>query len=444
MSHLEFPCLWQAENFQYYTHGKSERSSGLRQAIEPIINPRLRMLLGGGLALCMLGACYSALRLAYADHLAQTESADQVQRAVMIAPDNANYWLHWADLQEAAGRSGGPGITRAVEADPFNAEVWIRAGLNAEMRGDFEHAEQYLLRAARQSAQFEPRWTLANYYFRRNDDEHFWPWARSAIIWAQEDPTLLFELLWRTRADPDTIVSRAIPDDGKVLRAYLGFLLHNDRSDAAQAVARKLEPRVSAEDRDVLLRYTDYMLNKRCWQAALSSWNALCLRKVLPYDPLIPGHGQLINDATFTAGPLNSGFDWRIPRVDGVATIRDDSPPSLRIDFSGEQPESCELINQFVPLEAPGKYKLRFTYRTEGVAPQTGLRWRIIDPSTQTELPAQGIDLASDHWTEAATSFVVPPGLQSARVMLTYRRSPGTVRIEGSVWLRHVDLESAK
>jgi hypothetical protein len=398
-------------------------------------------LLGGTLALAMACACYFAVRLAYADHLAQTDSADQVRKALTIVPGNANYWLHWVDLREASGQSGDVGIAHAADADPFNARVWIRAGLNSEMCGDYQRAEQYLLRAAQQSRQFEPRWTLANYYLRRNDEQRFWPWAKSALLWANGDRRLLFELFWEMRPDADTILRRAIPDDPKVLRDYLDFLLHNNRSEAALAVAQKLELRASAEDRDLLLRYTDHMLNERRWQAALSSWNALCLRKVVRYTPLDPDHGQLLTNGAFTAEPLDSGFDWHISRVDGVVAVRADSPSALRFDFSGKQPENCNLVNQFVPLRPGRRYKLHFTYRTEGIAPQTGLQWKVIDASTHAEIPVHPLSLASDQWSEGDVPFAVPSGVQTGRVVLAYRRPPGTVRIDGTIWLRNVGLE---
>src|SRR5690242_7890975 len=167
---------------------KSARGdSKLRTTTESMENPQVRRLFGFALAAVMAWASYSAIRLAYADHLARTDSVDAVRHALTIAPDNANYWLHWVDLMEAGGQSGDSGIARATQVDPFNAEVWVRAGLNAEMSGDYQRAEQHLLRAARQSRQFEPRWVLANYYFRRNDEEHFWLWVKSAMIWAHAD-----------------------------------------------------------------------------------------------------------------------------------------------------------------------------------------------------------------------------------------------------------------
>jgi hypothetical protein len=65
----------------------------------------------------------------------------------------------------------------------------------------------------------------------------------------------------------------------------------------------------------------------------------------------------------------------------------------------------------------------------------------MIDPSSHAELPAQTVDLASDQWTEGGAVFAVPPGVRTGLVVLAYRRVPGTVRIEGTIRLRNIELE---
>ena len=389
----------------------------------------------------MACAGYWSVRLAWADGLAHSDSAEQVQAALRLAPDNAIYWLHWTDLEQAHGESGGLGIVRATQADPYNAEVWIRAGLQAEVTGDFVHAEQLFLRAARQSLQYEPRWTLANYYFRRSDPEHFWPWAKSALAWSYGDRELLFDLCWRMQPDADVILERAIPDRPAVLRDYLAFLLHHDRSDAAQAVVRKLEAQASEEDRPLLLDFANRMLNQQRWPAALSAWNALCLRKVVHYTPLDPSRGPLLTNGEFTEEPLDSGFDWRLDDIKGVAAVYNESPHGLRFDFSGDQPENCNVVYQFVPVSPGKRYALRFGYRTEGIEPESGLHWRVMEATTGREILTPPLDLSSDSWTSGGLAFAVPQNVPATVVMLTYRRQPGTVRIEGTVWLRNVGLE---
>jgi tetratricopeptide (TPR) repeat protein len=389
----------------------------------------------------MLCAVFWTLRLAYADHLAQSDSPKQLRKALHIARGNAGYWLHLADALEADGDSGTADIQRAAQADPYNANIWIRAGLDAELNGNYPEAERDLLRAAALSRQYGPRWALVNYYYRRGDAERFWPWAKSALELSYGDRKLLFDLCWNMQPVGEAVLRRGIPDKPKILREYLGFLLETQRPEAALAVARRLEEQASNDDRDLLLWYANVMLGQRRWQAALSTWNALCLRKLVHYAPLDAGQGRLLTNGDFKSEPMDSGFDWHIPQVRGVSAAHSENPSWLRFNLDGTQPENCWLVYQFVPVVARQRYALRFRYRTENIAAETGLQWKLIDPDTGTEIPLEAVSLSSNEWTNAALKFTAPAEIQNAQVALVYQRHPGTVRIEGTVWLKNVGLE---
>ena len=64
--------------------------------------------------------------------------------------------------------------------NPWDTRSRIELGLLAEAEGDQATATRYLLQAAEADHLFLPRWTLANYYFRRGDTALFWRWAKEA------------------------------------------------------------------------------------------------------------------------------------------------------------------------------------------------------------------------------------------------------------------------
>ena len=416
-----------------------------RRVSRPTVGADLRFvavrIAGCLLALGMSCAFYGAIRLSWADYLAHRESASQVQGALQLAPGNAGYWLHWADLLEAEGGSARVGVERAAHVDPYDAAVWIRAGIEAESRGDYTRAEQNLLRAAERSRQYAPRWALANYYFRRDDAAHFWPWARSAMGMAYGSLDLLFDLCWRMRPDPAEILDRGIPDNPNVLRDYLGFLLNTHRLEAATAAAERLAAHASPQNRDVLLSYIGLMLEKAHWAEAISAWNALCTRGILPYAPLDPAHGSLVTNGAFVDELLDAGFDWHLVPARGIFVAHSDVPPSLRFDFDGNQPEGLPLMYQFVPVEPLRRYTLRSEYQTEGISGGTGLQWRVSKAPEGADIPLERTFLSADEWTSATRTFTVPEGISMVRVSLVYERQPGTVRIEGSLRLKNVSLE---
>ena len=386
-------------------------------------------------------AFYGVARLSWADYLAHGESPAQVQAALGLAPGNAGYWLHWADLLEADGRSGRTAAEHAALVDPEDAAVWMRAGMEAEARADFAAAEQNLLRAAGHSRQYAPRWALANFYFRRGDSVHFWPWVQSAMRMAYSRRDLLFDLCWRMRPDSAEILRLGIPDDPKVLRDYLGFLLNTNRPEAAIAVAGRIREKASRQDRDLLLWYVGVMFGQHRWPEALSAWNQMCTRQVVPYAPLDRTGGSTLTNGSFAVEPVNGGFDWRVEQAQGISVTHSDTPPSLRFAFDGQQPEGWTLVDQFVPVEPSRRYKLGFGFRTEGIADGTGLQWRVKDAANGADIPVERGSLSADEWAYGVRHFAVPSGVSMVRLSLVYERQPGTVRIEGSLWLKSVSLE---
>jgi hypothetical protein len=48
----------------------------------------------------------------------------------------------------------------------------------------------------------------------------------------------------------------------------------------------------------------------------------------------------------------------------------------LRLSFSGKQPETCEILSEFVPLAPARKYRLRIRYEANEIGGDTGLNWR--------------------------------------------------------------------
>jgi tetratricopeptide (TPR) repeat protein len=398
-------------------------------------------------AAVLIYAMYWSLRLAYADALARGSTPARLAEAVRLAPLNAEYWVRRADLFKATEAPARDALQRAAALDASDASIWIRAGLQAEAVGDFERAESSLLRAARLSRQYEPRWTLAGYYFRREDEGHFWPWAKSALEVSYGDRRPLFDLCWGITESPALILKNAIPPVRAVQRDYMVYLVAQKRLDAAETVGRIIEAGAIPTDRDALLQYVNGMLDAHRWDSALTAWNGLCARKIIPYNVLEPGRGISLTNGAFQSEFLGMGFDWRSPPTGGVATLRQESPAALRITFSGKQPERCEVLRQLAPLLAGTGYRLYFEYRTSGINPQTGLQWTAYDAWSGAETPVVSPHFSSQQWTSATASFTVPkvpPNPRALFLALTYVRTPGTTRIEGEVWLRNVRLEVAR
>lgn len=414
---------------------RSRRHSG-----DGVITHKIAGLLGI-LALCV--CCYWPLRLAYADHLACVGSLPATARASELVPGNAEYLLRQAKLLDEAGQDPVPCLERAAALEAPNASIWIQLGLQAEIAGDWPKAENYLLKAARASKQYEPRWALANYYFRRGDAERFWPWAKQALEISHEDPRPLFTLCWQLSEDAPLILQRAIPERKLVLRQYLSFLLEQNRLAATPAVLQQLLARPDPSDAPVAMNLCSRLLQAGSVASAVELWNHLCRQKLIAYEPLEPQRGVSITNPAFRPATLPAAFDWRMPDVPGVSVEHVTSPPYLAISFWGKQPENCEVLWQYLPLAAGRTYRFGYRYRTEAIPRDAGLRWAVLDVAKGTELTTNVPHLSSSTWAEESLLFSTPPGLESARLALCYRRALGTTRIEGVLCLENVNLRFA-
>ncbi|RPI19244.1 MAG: hypothetical protein EHM65_01590, partial [Acidobacteriales bacterium] len=269
----------------------------------------VRLLVAGtAVALLGLAACWT-LRFGLADRWFHSGSSAAIARARHLSPGNASYF---ADPGDRAA------LEEARTLNPRSSSAWIRLGLLTELDGDTARAEQLLLEAARVDRTYEPRWTLANFYFRRADREKFWLWARQALQMAYNDQSPLFLLCWQLTQDSGVILDRAIPGRALVLAEYLNFLILQGKLEAAAPVGERFAALAGVQSLPLLLSYCDRLLQERRTSAALRIWNSLCARHILATRPLAPPQGRSLTNGDFASTPVSAGFDWRITPPDGV------------------------------------------------------------------------------------------------------------------------------
>jgi len=405
----------------------------------------IRHLAGLAVLAALTAGVYWSIRLAWADYLFRTDAEASIRQAVRLAPWNAEYHARLAAILEGSGDAGAESeLRKAVEANPRLASGWVELGLRAEHAGDVARAEACLLRAARADRTYSTLWTLANFYFRHEQPEKFWPVVHRALEIGDVqayDPAPLFRLCWKLSRDPDTILERAIPDVGAVESRYLQFLVRENLAPAAEHVTERVVALSGDHDLGSVLEYCDRLIAEGDAERAIHAWNALCWRTLHGYKPLQPEAGISLTNANFSEEPAGHGFDWRLPAIDGVTVERGGLPPRLWIMLDGQEPENCDLLEQVLALVPGSKYRLRFRYQTDGLPAPSGVRWRLMDFAAHAEIPSDAADLSSEPEASAVIRFTAPVGVRLARLVLAYRRVPGTVRIEGRVSVSEIALE---
>jgi tetratricopeptide (TPR) repeat protein len=357
----------------------------------------------------LAAAAWWSIRLARADAAFRQRTPQDIARAIELAPENGEYLAALALQAEYSGQDSTPLLEEIVRLNSRASAPRIRLGLAAELRGDANQAERWLREAFSVDRQFETRWTLANFYFRQNKPDEFWTWMRSALEMSYGDRVAAFDLCWRASNDDREILDRAIPDRREVLASYLAYILNHHKQAAIAGTALRLAKMRTPDTLPLLYAATDATLDSDLWQAL--------------GNPLPSG----ITHPNFEQPRVGHGFDWRMADVAGVTHVAIDG--AHRIRFSGQQPESCELLRQVVGGLRPGaSYTLRWETRTQGIASPTGLAWRIAKSAGEVA--------ASGDWSTGKMAFT--PDSDHAVLVLTYRRPEGQVRTEGSVDLSQV------
>ena len=384
-------------------------------------------------------ACYWSVRWAGADYVAKNPSRSRIEYALRLAPGNPDYYVRLAEAEPALALAA---MQRAVDLNPLNSSVWIEFARAAEEHKDFPGAEHSLLRAVQLDKTFAPRWLLAEYYSRRQDEARFWPAVRAALVTSYDDVGPLFDLCWNFAPEPRIILDRAVPNRPDVLRQYFDFLRAKNRLDAADAVANQLMRYAGPDTVQSLLSYCDRLLEKNDSSRAVEVWNGLAAKRLLEYPALAVAQGRSLTNGAFEKAFLASGFDWRVPPVAGVFVQNGGASFGLRFDFSGKQPESCELLAEFVPVEALQPYQFVVRYATDGLEGDTGIKWRVMDVRTGADLLLGAGHVVASARKETAEpyKFSTPAEARLVKIVLAYERALGTVRIEGSLSLRNVAL----
>ena len=354
-----------------------------------------------------------------------------------VGESSSEYYEHLAELDPAPARAA---LGHAVEANPRSSSAWIALGLAAEREGDFPEAERSLLQAARVDRQYLPAWTLASFYFRRNNAPAFWPWAQRAAALSHDDVQALLKLcdLLEPQLQPGEVLDR-LGESPRLERAYLDFLIRENRLGSAQQVARRILVAHAPIDTPRLMDFTDRQLHAGHVPAALEIWNALAAARLFRFSPI--GPSMPLTNGDLNSAPTGEGFDWRLPPAEGLNAEWHDS--RLTFYFSGTQPETCAVLEQFLALDSrryrlgvkyARSYRLRFEYSSAGMPSPTGMRWTL-DSDEGSTLPP------SETWRPAEWIFTGYPE-STGRLRLVYQREPGTTRAEGRFEIRNLKLEA--
>jgi hypothetical protein len=377
---------------------------------------------------CCLGI-WCSWEFACADYLFHKDTEESVRSAIRLVPDGWEYYMRLAQFDRGHAREL---LATSLRLNRYDAQADIELGLRYEAEGDFDQAEKLLQDAYEVDHTYLPRWSLANYYFRRDNMPAFWAWARSAAEMPADDIGSLFELCWRVSPDPEKITGTVLNEKPELIHQYVGFLLAKDQLHAVASIAPRLVRSGGPEtDRPLLFSVVNRLVAANDATAANALWHSLIEQHWVVADLSVP------NNPNFARDPLPVSFDWSLPEYSGLHSWPGAS--GLETEFTGSQPQDCTVAEQVVAL-TPGNYTLAYAYRTSDIPPDTGIRWHIVDAKSNTVL-ADSPDLSSDTLAHSTLAFSVPPDASLIRLRLAYRRALGTTRISGTLVVTSTQIQ---
>ena len=383
---------------------------------------------------CALGI-WESWQFERSERLYYRYTPDSIRAAIRVEPDCSYCYFALARKDQPHAEEF---LRTALRHNPYDSDALIDLGLRYEADGDLRRAEETLLEAYAVDKAYAPRWTLANFYFRRDNLPAFWAWARRAQEMPSDDLGALFALCWRVSPDPKTIEANVVGDETDVLRNYISFLIGKNLPSAAVHPAVRLfstrppDPNhLSESDQTLIGNLLDELIAAKDATGATALWRELDRQHWIIAETSVP------NNPHFARDPLPLKFDWYLRDYAGLHSWP--GPSGLRTEFTGEEPEDCSIAEQIISLP-PGNYRLDSSYHTLSIAPNTGIRWEVADPKTEAVL-ARSADLSSDALTSTAFSFTVRQDTHFLRLRLTYKREPGTVRVTGTLVVPSITIQ---
>lgn len=410
----------------------------------------LRLSLRLPLVVLALAACFYSATVARAIHLAQSSNPASIRRAIQLIPFNPDFLLK---LDSALPQSSPQLLRQALALNPFQSEAWIRLGLDAEMRRrNSSQAETWYRKAAEMDRMYLPQATLANFYARQQDAGKFFEAAQRALALTPYDSRPILAEASMLARNPDEVLA-ILPDRPHVLFDYLNLLLANGNVEQMPVVALRAAsyrpgsvvgpPGLADTWRDELGSAEDRLLQLARREHAIQIWTAM--RRQGWVSTPAPSLSSPIPAGSLHEPAFGHGFGWLRPQVTGVLSDQFPSLGKLTFSFDGTEPETCRLLQRFIPVDGAKTYNFNWEAESLDLQGSSGLRWRVypvLPEDDKDRVLLSSPELLKNGQPNGSWQFVTPAGWRVALVTLEYERPLGQVRAEGSISLSNIVLRA--
>jgi hypothetical protein len=382
-------------------------------------------------------ALWETVRFALAEHLSSRDTVEALEAALRMTPGNADYHARIATLDPSRAND----LSAALSLNPRDPSWWIMQSVRQEEDGNAAAAETSLIQANLVSRYYTPRWSLAAFYYRQGNKGGFIRWAKSALSVGNGPPESLFQMAQRLDLPANQILADLLPEVPERVDSYLHLLLRQGEVEPQYDAATRLIRIGTKENRSGVLETCESLFKAGRIDQAVSLWNKAVQANWVARSPLDPPLGKSVGNDSFAGEPSEAGFDWKNSIPLGISASWSVPDRSLCLEFSGSQPESCELISQFVPLLPGRRYQFTVRYRLLPSNSATGLQWSVVSVASGEPLMAVQMMPSSGEFVEQSFPFATPPQRGPMKILLSYARQRGSTRLEGKLWIQSVKLK---
>jgi len=392
-----------------------------------------------------------------ADVLGSQPTANNLERALKLDPNNAEYHLRLGRVYEYSPpdlqlEKAEYHLRRATQLNPYDPQTWLELSAALEFQGRIAEAGTCLRRVDLLAPNLPAyQWTIANFYLWQGNVDEAFRHFRVVLAGTPIYDNNVFSLAWKATDDAQKILQQVIPEQTPTEIRYLNFLVSAHRLNEAQAVWKRIISGPEAFPPGQSSLYIDSLISARQADEACQVWTDLQKKGLIRYSSW-PSEKNLLSDGGFEDELLNMGFDWRIDGVEGIYAGLDTSTyhsPShaLLVQFSGTQNVYYHNVYQYVRVSPGQSYRLQAFMKTKSITTDSGPRLEVHDAYNPSALNRLTDDLTgtSDGWTPLLLDFTTGP--KTALIVVGLVRLPSKKLdnlISGEVWLDDVQLTSLR
>src|SRR6516162_3116087 len=395
---------------------------------------------------------YYGVRTALARYGAEGESANRLNLAVRLEPENPSYRYFLGRYQQYNLEQ--PDLAMAVESyrkaialNPLYTNAWLDLGMAYEEDGKPDQARVAYLEAKKSyPTTAEVSWRYGNFLLRQGQQVPAYTELRRAIEADPRRAAAAFSRAYRSNPNLDEILQQLLPARQNVYVDVISEAVGSKQLAVAQTVWTQLialHSRLPIREVDYLvselLQAGDLSAARRVWDQGVATMN---------FPPLLEAPGSVLWDPSFESGINGYSFSWHFePIVQFVSIGLDRSEKlsgnqSLRLSFDGKHNPNLEAACAMGIVQPGTTYHFSGWIKTKNITTENGVGFRVrsTDDGSAPVLNTREFH-GTNPWTSVDQTWTAGP--RTHRVQVCVVRDPSDnpgVRISGSAWVDDVNL----